>query len=158
MLNPFHMVGGAVKIASNWEKNRQDILAAQLSAATHRMNAAYDRFLAGEARAEGQSEAALRDLKTSGEIGRLRADFGASGVDANVGTPRALYADARALGDYDAALIRHKAELVAAGRDFDAKVSTINANFQSRRASSLKRTGVLDAVSSAFNLGPSISF
>lgn len=130
---------------------------ADFQAAYSRLGAAYERFLAGKARERGEAEARRRKLETRGEIGRLRADFGASGVDANVGTPSALYADARMLGDYDAALIRHRAEMEAAGHDYRREQELASARFYRGLASAQKRSSILDFLGSGSNFGGSIA-
>lgn len=145
--------GDAVGVYSRFLKNRQAAREAEFDAAKSRMDAAYARLSAGEARRRGDADARMGGLKTGSEIGRVRANFGASGVDVNVGAPRALAADARMLGDYDAALIRHDAALKAFDREYDARVSSLSANLADARARMLKKTGILDAVSGGLNIG-----
>lgn len=150
---PFaNAIGGGISLYSNYLSNRQRVRDAEFDAARNRMNAAYSRLMAGAEREKGAADARLRGLRTSSEIGRVRAGFGASGVDANSGTPLALAADARMLGDYDAARIRHDAEVRAHGHDYDAYISSLSANLSDARARTLKKTGILDAVSGGLGI------
>lgn len=142
-----------INIYSNRLRNRQAVREAEFSAARSRLDAAYNRFAARETRASGEADARIRGLKTTAEVGRVRAGSGASGVDANVGTPTALAADARTLGDYDAALIRHGAAVKAWGHEYDAHNASLAANLADARARTLRTTGILDVVSGGLRLG-----
>lgn len=86
-------------------------------------DAAYARYLAGFLREEGKSAAAETRRETGLEVGRARNLFGRSGADVNVGTPALLAEAIRASGEYDALIVRTRAEIDARKQEYQARAS-----------------------------------
>lgn len=82
--------------------------------------AAYREIQAGEALKEGEAEAEAHKRATRGALGQMRANYGASGVKVNEGTPVEVMADFAAWRDYEKQRIEYEAARKSWGLNYEA--------------------------------------
>lgn len=112
-------------------------------------DAAYARYYAGFLRKEGESAAAEELRKAGLSVGEARNALSASGMDVNVGSPAALAATIRASGEYDALVMRRRAEIEAMKQEYQARAYDRTFDYHIRESMApLTRTSTFDVLRS----------
>jgi len=103
---------------------------AQQQAALAAKNASYARIRADKAREIGKYQEGVHRIQVGRLKGTQRANYAASGVLVDRDTPQAVVEETAAMGEVDALMLRHNAELQAWGYEVQAE----NAMAQSEAA------------------------
>lgn len=135
-------VYGALKTAQA-QKN-----SANYNAAVANINATQaerNRELASE---QGMAEQAIQQRKTRAEVGAIRANQAASGVDVNSGSALDVRSSAAELGELDAISVRQKGTLAAYGYDTQKTGFQDEASLDTQEAKSASEAGNINAATS----------
>lgn len=111
------LMAGSTAIAAGgaYESGQANAASAQYQANVARNNQQIANMNASAATQRGEVLAEQKQVQTSQQEGMARAVAGASGIDANTGTPVKLQSDIAKLGSYDAMTIRNSAAREAYG-------------------------------------------
>jgi hypothetical protein len=93
---------------------------AQTQAFVDTENAAFATQAAADAKARGELDSGYRQMQASAEIGSMRAEAGASGVDGSVGSASDAMAQTRRLAALDSLILRNNASREAWGYEVQA--------------------------------------
>ncbi len=159
-------VGGVIALGTTVNNIRKSEMAAsdrrdaekadraqhEFSAANYAAQVAYDRYMADRTRAEG--DLAADSARTAGrlKIGAARAAYGASGMDANVGSPMDYAADLAAASEYDARALKARADQEAWKLDRQAMLAERSLiNEQDQADEPVYKSSALDLLPHLFN-------
>lgn len=143
---PFVAAGSAVLGAiSSIKQGNAEAAAANYNAQVSANNAAIANKNAEYAGAEGEAAVQQQQLKTRAEVGAIKANQAAAGVDVNQGSPVDVRSSAAELGELNAITVRSNAARQAYGYQTEAASDLGQAALDKSQASNDKSAGYINA-------------
>lgn len=141
------------QIAGSYQEAQKNKADAELVANNLEAEANYLDLQASEVRRQGQLSVAELQAATRQNLGAMRANYGASGVKVNEGSPAEVMADYAAWQDYERQKVEYSAERAGWGFEYEAAMKRNQAT-NTRAAQS---TVFASAIGSAFSGASRIS-
>lgn len=155
--NPLMAAGAGVGAIGAYQQGQTNAAALRYQAQVARNNQMMAEAYARNAEESGNVEAQVSQVRTGQRVGAVAATAAANGLDVSSGSPLRLTADTLTMGQFDAAMIRHNAEMAAYGYRVRGQNYASDAALEDWAATGAATAGELNAVGSIITGGAAIS-
>lgn len=142
------VAAGAVSAVGSMQQADAASKAASYNSQLAAENAQIANNNATQAAASGEAQAEQQALKTRAEVGNIKANQSASGIDINSGSSVDVRSSAQELGELNALTVRSNAAKQAYGYETQAASETGQSQLDKMQASSASAAGSINAGSS----------